>query len=161
MSDDVQALLAWVDAGIGDTVASDGLFTDGDWVETKDQDPNGSVRLIQLADIGEGTFLDKSARFLTKAKAHALNCTFLAKGDLLVARLAEPLGRCCIFPLEGVEEYVTVVDVCVVRFGASPIDPKYLMYAINSPRTRAGIEALSSGSTRKRVSRANLASVVS
>ena len=159
MKDDVLVPLAWVDASIGDTVASDGLFTDGDWVETKDQDPNGSVRLIQLADIGEGTFLDKSARFLTRTQAHALNCRFLTKGDLLVARMAEPLGRCCIFPLDGDEKYVTVVDVCVVRLGTSPIDPRFMMYAINSPRTRANIETLSSGSTRKRVSRGNLARV--
>ena len=159
MTEDVAAHFAWVDASIGDIVASDGLFTDGDWVETKDQDPNGTVRLIQLADIGDGNFLDKSARFLTRAKAHALNCTFLTKGDLLVARLAEPLGRCCIFPLDGDEEYVTVVDVCVVRLGTSAIDPKYVMYALNSPRTRAEIETHSSGSTRKRVSRRNLAGV--
>ena len=159
MKDDVLVPLAWVDASIGDTVASDGLFTDGDWVETKDQDPNGSVRLIQLADIGEGTFLDKSARFLTRTQAHALNCRFLTKGDLLVARMAEPLGRCCIFPLDGDEKYVTVVDVCVVRLGTSPIDPRFMMYTINSPRTRANIETLSSGSTRKRVSRGNLARV--
>ena len=159
MKDDVLVPLAWVDASIGDTVASDGLFTDGDWVETKDQDPNGSVRLIQLADIGEGTFLDKSARFLTRTQAHALNCRFLTKGDLLVARMAEPLGRCCIFPLDGDEKYVTVVDVCVVRLGTSPIDTRFMMYAINSPRTRANIETLSSGSTRKRVSRGNLARV--
>ena len=126
-------------------------FTDGDWVETKDQDPNGGVRLIQLADLGDGSFLDKSSRFLTRAKAYELNCTFLAKGDLLVARMPDPLGRCCIFPLDGVEKYVTVVDVCAVRLGTSPITPKYMMYLINSPRTRANIEALKSGSTRKRI----------
>ena len=40
-----------------------GIFVDGDWIEKKDQDPNGKVRLIQLADIGEGHFLDKSNRF--------------------------------------------------------------------------------------------------
>ena len=159
MRKDVAAHSTWVNTSIGDIVASDGLFTDGDWVETKDQDPNGTVRLIQLADIGDGSFLDKSTRFLTRAKAHALNCTFLTKGDLLIARLAEPLGRCCIFPLDGDEEYVTVVDVCVVRLGTSAIDPRYVMYAINNPRTRADIETHSSGSTRKRVSRRNLARV--
>ena len=149
----------WVYATIRDVVASDGVFTDGDWVETKDQDPNGGVRLIQLADLGDGSFLDKSSRFLTRAKAYELNCTFLAKGDLLVARMPDPLGRCCIFPLDGVEKYVTVVDVCAVRLGTSPITPKYMMYLINSPRTRANIEALKSGSTRKRISRGNFASV--
>ncbi|WP_218947287.1 hypothetical protein [Acinetobacter sp. YH16032] len=40
------------------------VFIDGDWVESKDQDPNGDVRLIQLADIGDGFYIDKSSRFL-------------------------------------------------------------------------------------------------
>ena len=34
-------------------LAVNGLFSDGDWVESKDQDPEGDIRLIQLADIYE------------------------------------------------------------------------------------------------------------
>ena len=37
-------------------VGQTGLFIDGDWVESQDQDVNGDVRLIQLADIGDGYF---------------------------------------------------------------------------------------------------------
>lgn len=76
---------------------SDGLFVDGDWVESKDQDPDGDVRLIQLADVGDGVFRDRSSRFLTSEKAKELRCTFLEPGDVLVARMPEPLGRACIF----------------------------------------------------------------
>ena len=159
MMDKAELPSGWVYATVGDVIAGDGFFTDGDWVETKDQDPNGDVRLIQLADIGDGSFLDKSSRFLTKAKAYGLNCTFLTNGNLLIARMPDPLGRCCIFPLDGNEEYVTVVDVCAVHLGTSPVDPKYMMYLINSPRTRVDIEALQSGSTRKRISRKNFASI--
>ena len=63
----------------------------------KDQDPNGSVRLIQLADIGIGEFKDKSERYITDTKARELNCTYLRKGDILIARLPDPLGRACVF----------------------------------------------------------------
>ena len=149
----------WSYSTIDGVIASDGFFTDGDWVETKDQDPNGDVRLIQLADVGDGNFLDKSSRFLTRAKANGLNCTFLTKGDLLVARMPDPLGRCCIFSLDGNKEYVTVVDVCAIHLGTSPVDPKYMMYLINNPSTRADIESFKSGSTRKRISRKNFASI--
>lgn len=154
-----QAQRSWTACTIGDVVAYDGVFTDGDWVESKDQDPNGNVRLIQLADIGDGDFRDKSARFLTEPKAWELNCTFLKEGDLLIARMPDPLGRCCIFPRAGNDKYVTVVDVCAVRLGSSPIDRKYMMYLINTPSTRADIAALQSGSTRKRISRKNLATI--
>ena len=74
-------------------IATDGLFNDGDWVETKDQDPDGDVRLIQLADIGDGVFRNRSQRFLTSDKAAELGCTFLERGDLLIARMPKPLVR--------------------------------------------------------------------
>jgi type I restriction enzyme, S subunit len=48
-----------------DALASAEVFVDGDWVESKDQDPEGDVRLIQLADVGDGEYVDKSDRFLT------------------------------------------------------------------------------------------------
>ncbi len=159
MIDKVNVPSSWIYSTIASVVARDGIFTDGDWVESKDQDPYGDIRLIQLADIGDRKFLDKSSRFLTRAKAHDLNCTFLKKGDLLVARMPDPLGRCCIFPLDGLDKYVTVVDVCAIRLGTSVVDSKYLMHLINSPRTRADIEALKSGSTRKRISRKNFARI--
>lgn len=149
----------WAKAPLSELIAHDGIFTDGDWVESKDQDPNGSVRLIQLADIADSYFVDKSSRFLTREKADELNCTFLKNGDLLVARMPDPLGRCCIFPLAGEERFVTVVDVCAIRLGSASIEPRYLMRAINSPEVRGRISDLQSGSTRKRISRGNLATV--
>ena len=88
----------WTLATIGEVVDIDGEFIDGDWIESKDQDPNGGVRLIQLADIGEGFFRDRSSRFLTHQKAVELRCTFLKPNDLLIARMPDPLGRSCIFP---------------------------------------------------------------
>ncbi len=37
-------------------IGKSGIFIDGDWFESKDQDINGEIRLIQLADIGEAYF---------------------------------------------------------------------------------------------------------
>lgn len=135
-------------------VAPNGLFSDGDWIEKKDQDESGRVRLIQLADIGICFFKDKSAKFVTEAKAQSLNCTFLQKGDILIARLPDPLGRACIFPLDG--KYITAVDVAIVRITRQDISPKYIMYLINSPSFRAEIKKFESGTTRKRILRKNL-----
>lgn len=133
---------------------SGGLFTDGDWVESKDQDPGGEVRLIQLADIGDGRFTDKSRRYLTMEKAHELRCTFLKEGDLLIARMPDPLGRCCLFPAIN-QPSVTVVDVCVVR--ASQITSnRYLHHALATSEFRSQVWACASGTTRTRVSRGNL-----
>lgn len=148
----------WKLATIGDIVGREGVFKDGDWVESKDQDPNGDVRLIQLADIGDGEYRDRSSRFLTYEKALELRCTFINKGDVLVARMPDPLGRACIFSGDK-KKSVTVVDVCVVRPEMDDISERWLMYFINAPAFRAAVASLQSGSTRKRISRKNLAKI--
>lgn len=89
-------LSGWSIATVDDVIGIDGVFRDGDWVESKDQDENGDVRLIQLADIGDGDFRNKSSRYLTSQKAIELNCTFLEKADVLLARMPDPLGRACL-----------------------------------------------------------------
>ena len=148
----------WSRSSISDLISADGVFADGDWVETKDQNPDGEVRLVQLADVGDGAFLDRSSRFLTATRAVELRCTTLKEGDILIARMPNPLGRACIFP-GSARECVTVVDVCIVRPARVGPDPQWLMYAINAPQMRLAIAALQSGSTRQRISRNNLAGI--
>ncbi|MBK8163558.1 MAG: restriction endonuclease subunit S [Gammaproteobacteria bacterium] len=148
----------WTLATIDDLVEDGGVFIDGDWVESKDQDPEGDVRLIQLADIGDGEYRDKSERFLTHAKAVELGCTFLKKGDVLIARMPDPLGRACIFPGDA-KSAVTVVDVAIVRSAAGEFDHRWLMYFVNAPAFRSAVASMQSGSTRKRISRGNLAKI--
>lgn len=142
---------------LAEIVQSDGIFVDGDWVESKDQDPDGDVRLIQLADVGDGVFVDKSARFLTSAKARELKCTFLERDDILVARMPDPLGRACVFPGDD-RPCVTVVDVCIVRPGRAT-ERRWLLHAINSSQFRRQIERHIKGATRQRISRTNLGSI--
>lgn len=139
-------------------LVGNGLFADGDWVESKDQDPSGDVRLTQLADVGDGHWRNRSNRFMTSAKATSLGCTFLKGGDLLIARMPDPLGRACIFPGDP-KPAVTVVDVCVVRPGADGVNPRWLMHFLNAPQSRAAIAAHQSGTTRKRISRKNLGTI--
>ena len=137
-----------------DIAGTNGLFMDGDWIETKDQDPNGKVRLVQLADIGPGIFRDKSNRYITEQKATELHCTYLKKGDILIARLGEPLCKACALPYDGL--YITAVDVSILRIGAGSINPRYLLFLLNSPWFKDQAKEYESGTTRKRISRKNL-----
>lgn len=149
----------WTCARLPELIGTGGTFTDGDWVESKDQDALGNVRLIQLADIGDGKYLDKSNRFLTREKAVDLRCTFLERGDILIARMPDPLGRACIFPGDR-KLAVTVVDVCVIRSASNEyFNPSWLMHFINANEFREKIDGLQSGTTRKRISRGNLATL--
>ncbi|MDZ8118182.1 restriction endonuclease subunit S [Pontiella agarivorans] len=153
---DVSMPEGWAISKLSDAIAVDGVISDGDWVESKDQDPNGDVRLIQLADIGDGDFRNKSKRFMTPESADRLNCTYLEKGDVLIARMPDPLGRACLFPGVG-QKAVTVVDVCLIRTGEnSAFSNDFLKYWINTPDIRNLIEANASGTTRKRITRKKL-----
>ena len=136
----------WEWKTIPDLVSDDGVFIDGDWVESKDQDPNGDVRLIQLADVGDGVYRDKSDRFMTKAKAEELRCTFLKEGDVLIARMPDPLGRACIFSGDA-KPSVTVVDVAVVRSANGEFDHRWLACFVNAHPFRSAISGLQAGYT--------------
>ncbi|HQQ87691.1 MAG TPA: restriction endonuclease subunit S [Smithellaceae bacterium] len=142
-------------ASLNKIIGNQGIFVDGDWVESKDQDPNGDIRLIQLADIGDGIFINKSNRYLTSEKAKELKCTFLEQGDLLIARMPDPLGRACIFPQIEIP-CVTVVDVCIVRPDKNIVSSEWLKLLINSHGFRKAINKYITGTTRQRISRGNL-----
>lgn len=149
--------VGWAWAPLG--VVTPYPLTDGDWVESKDQDPSGDVRLVQLADVGEGDYRDRSSRFLTSATAARLNCTFLEVDDILIARLPSPIGRACVFPGDR-KPSITVVDVAIARCGKRGLTPRYLMHAINSLTIREQMLAFGTGTTRFRISTSNISRVL-
>ena len=146
----------WVETTLGE-ICVDGLFADGDWVESKDQDPEGDYRLLQLADIGDGTFLNKSDRWMNREQFNRLGCTKLEVNDVLIARMPDPIGRACLFP-EGLPVCATVVDVAIVRTGNETLQ-KFLALLINSSDFRTEAFSLLTGTTRQRISRGNLAKI--
>jgi type I restriction enzyme S subunit len=146
----------WIETTLGD-ICKDGLFADGDWVESKDQDPKGDFRLLQLADIGDGVFLDKSDRWMNKEQFQRLGCTKLEVNDVLIARMPEPIGRACLLP-EGLPSSATVVDVAIVRTG-NEILQRTLSLIINTSKFRNEAFSLLTGTTRQRISRGNLSKI--
>lgn len=148
----------WSISQLTKMIASEGLISDGDWIESKDQDEKGDIRLIQLADIGDGDFRNKSNRYMNQDAFDRLNCVELKANDVLIARMPDPLGRACIFP-KLPYKCVTVVDVCLIRTGEhSAISPKLLKYWINSTQIRNLIALNATGTTRKRITRKKLES---
>lgn len=148
----------WSVSQLTKMIASEGLISDGDWIESKDQDEKGDIRLIQLADIGDGDFRDKSNRYMNQDAFDRLNCVELKANDVLIARMPDPLGRACIFP-KLPYKCVTVVDVCLIRTGEhSAISPKLLKYWINATQIRNLIALNATGTTRKRITRKKLES---
>ena len=142
-----------------EAIGDQGLMTDGDWVESKDQDLNGDVRLIQLADIGDGVFLNKSRKYVTSETVEKLRCTLIKKEDVLIARMPDPLGRACVFP-DLKQPAITAVDICIVRTRRNDINPDWLAYYLNSPGIRLQIQNQAQGATRARVPTGKLKKLV-
>jgi type I restriction enzyme S subunit len=145
----------WASSTVSRLVGPDGIFADGDWVESKDQDPKGSIRLLQLADVGDGRFVDKSHRFINEQKFVKLRCTEVLERDVLIARMPDPLGRACLVP-KLKQKCITVVDIAILRPGKSSVIPEWVMHFLNSPDIREFIEREATGSTRKRIARGKL-----
>ena len=142
--------VGWRTMTLTQLAGPNGLLSDGDWIESKDQDPSGNIRLTQLADIGDGKFINKSRRYVNKETACRLRCTFLEPGDVLIARMPDPLGRACILPDIG-QPAITAVDVFIWRPDGSAAELQWLMYAVNSPDVREKLQDEAGGTTRQRV----------
>ena len=134
------------------------VFQDGDWIESKDQSEIG-IRLIQTGNIGNGIFKDKGekARYISEETFNRLNCTEIFEGDILVSRLPDPVGRACVMPI-GLGKCITAVDCTIIRLG-DKILPEYLLWFTRTPDYSMQIKKVLSGTTRLRVSRANLGNI--
>lgn len=134
-------------------------FSDGDWIESKDQSPSG-VRLLQTGNVGIGEFKDRSekARYITAATFERLNCTDVLPGDILVSRLPDPVGRACIVPkFDG--RSITAVDCTIVRLNDELLVPEFFVYFSQSDAYLKSVSELCTGSTRSRISRSALGQI--
>ncbi|RJQ42314.1 MAG: restriction endonuclease subunit S [Anaerolineaceae bacterium] len=134
-----------------------GTLLDGDWIETKDMSPSG-IRLIQLADIGNGVFLNNSNKYISSDTFSRLGCTELLPGDILMSRMADPIGRTCIIPELGIK-MITAVDCAILRIDQENHDTKFWNFIFNTKKWYSLIQKYSAGSTRNRISRKNLESI--
>lgn len=135
------------------------LFTDGDWIESKDQAPNG-IRLLQTGNIGMGDFIDKEGKekYITEETFQRLNCTEVLPGDILISRLPDPVGRACVVP-DLKTKMITAVDCTIYRVNDSKINKYYVNYFLMSGMYFRNLSLSINGATRKRISRKNLEKV--
>ncbi|MTJ17958.1 MULTISPECIES: restriction endonuclease subunit S [unclassified Dolichospermum] len=145
----------WNLVSLDETVGNTGLITDGDWIISQNMSLNGEIRLIQLADIGVGEFLDRSQKFIPAEKFKELNCTELKEEDILISRMADPIGRACLLPQLN-QKAITAVDVTILRTDRKIAVPKYIKYLCNTKFFINIATAAATGTTRSRITRKNL-----
>jgi type I restriction enzyme S subunit len=135
------------------------VFADGDWIESKDQSPDG-IRLVQTGNVGEGVFKDRGekARYISEATFKRLRCAEIFEGDCLISRLPDPVGRSCLLPDTG-ERMITAVDCTIVRFDKNQVISAFFNYYSQSGDYLAAVDSETTGTTRKRISRSKLGQI--
>ena len=132
------------------------LIVDGDWIESKDQSPEG-IRLVQTGNIGIGEYLDKTnrAKYISEETFARLKCTELVEGDVLVSRLPDPIGRACVVS-KDVGRAITAVDCTIIRLDPNKCDTEFFVQYTQSDLYQNRLAQFLAGSTRTRISRKNL-----
>ena len=133
------------------------VFTDGDWIESKDQSHDG-IWLVQTGNIGIGCFKPKSNKkhFISNETFKKLNCTEIFEGDIIISRLPDPVGRACILPKLDYK-CITAVDCTIIRL-KDIVNKNFFIKFTNTEMYYKQLEV--AGATRPRVSRKNLGKVL-
>jgi type I restriction enzyme S subunit len=131
-------------------------FTDGDWIEASYIASSG-IRLLQTGNIGRGFVNDKpeTRRYISLKTFGELGCKWVRHGDILICRLADPIGRACEIP-EHLDKSITSVDVTILRVDPSEYSARYVLHYLNSEINLRLAADSAGGSTRSRISRTNL-----
>lgn len=132
------------------------FFTDGDWIESPYIQDEG-IRLIQTGNVGVGVYKEQGFRYISSGTFKTLKCTAVHQGDVLISRLASPVGRACLCPDLG-GPAIASVDVTIAR--PQPwMDALFIVEFLSSPRHLSDTDELARGSTMQRVSRSQLSSI--
>ena len=131
-------------------------FTDGDWIESPYIRDVG-VRLIQTGNIGVGNYKEQGFRYIAAETFDSFRCTEVVPGDVLICRLADPVGRACLAPALGCR-MITSVDVCILKAGEDT-NPAFVVYTLSGDSYLAWLSGICRGGTRDRVSRSMLGAI--
>jgi len=129
------------------TAFVDGPF--GSDLKTSDYMDDG-VPLIQLNNIRDSKHLMQNMKFVTEEKKRKLIRHLAIPGDVVIAKMADPVARSAVVS-ENYSEYVIVADCVKMTPNLSLVDLRYLVWAINCDHVRINAELVSTGTTRIRV----------
>lgn len=119
---------------------------------------NEGVPVIYSGDVKETGFQRKSDKYVTEEKAKQLDFCRVDGGDILLAKVGDPPGDACVYPLDQPSGIVTQ-DVVRIKVDKRTIDAEYLCFLLNSEYGRHLVRLVSVEATRGRFSLADLKSI--
>lgn len=108
------------------------------------------IPIIRLQNIEFGRFLNKDIKYISSEKAVELNYHSFIKGDIVLAKLGDPIGKTCIIP-DFLEKGIVVADVVRIRVDEQFCDKRYILYVLNSFYVSKQLNRGIIGTTRPRV----------
>ena len=108
------------------------------------------VRIIQLQNIGDGKFVNDYKIYTSEEKARSLNSNLIYPGEIIIAKMADPLARATILP-KIEPKYLMASDGIRLKISTDYFDNYYILTLINSDVFRKEALNNSTGTTRKRI----------
>jgi type I restriction enzyme S subunit len=108
------------------------------------------IPIVRLQNIDRNFFIDKNIKFISHEKANLLKRHSFIKGDIIITKLEDPLGKACLVP-DNLEGGIIVADVVRVRPDERFSSKRYLVYLINSQVISNQLLVEVKGTTRPRV----------
>lgn len=119
---------------------------------------DGGVRVVRLGNIGRGRYLSSSEAFISADYFRELQKHEVLEGDIVMAALGDPIGRCCAVPAHLLPAIVKA-DCFRIRLG-SMIDPGYFLYWMNSDVAARLLSEEAHGVGRLRINLSDLRSML-
>ncbi len=115
-------------------------------------------RVVRLGNIGVGKYIWDKDAYIDESRFQRLAKHHVFAGDLLIAGLADPVGRACLVP-DSLGPALVKADCYRMKSHLS-IDSRFLMHVLNAPTSRAQAEGMNHGITRTRINLSNLRSII-
>ena len=108
------------------------------------------IPLVRLQNIERNRFVDENIVFIGKEKAEELKYHSFKGGDLLLAKLGDPIGKTCEVP-QKIKNGILVGDVVRIRISSSKAYKTLVEYFLNSKQGLIQFNREKIGTTRPRI----------
>ncbi|WP_081661506.1 restriction endonuclease subunit S [Halopiger djelfimassiliensis] len=148
----------WETVAIEDIISDEkNAFTDGARyaLSSAEIHEEGDARAILLEEVGVGEFNDSNPKFATQEKYEEITHRAIYPGEVVVAKMAEPVARACIVP-NTYDKYLLGCADVVRIVPNEEIEDRFLMYCMNSHKVWRQAVAHLRGTGRSRINLENI-----
>ncbi|MDD2471706.1 MAG: restriction endonuclease subunit S [Dehalococcoidales bacterium] len=119
---------------------------------------DSGVPIIRLQNIERNRFINKDIKFISEAKAKQLEYHSYYPGDIVLAKLGDPIGKTCMVP-NDLRAGIVIADVVRIRTNSCFTNKRFIVYALNTELCTTQFRSQKTGTTRPRVNVSNVRNI--